>query len=89
MNRQSSKFSLELRKRTVQMVLDHQGEYSSQWVAIESITGKTGCTAQTLRNWVRQHEVDTGGWEMGDGIPSDPQARSSLGARGKRTRPGQ
>ena len=67
MNRQSSKFSLELRKRTVQMVLDHQGEYSSQWVAIESIAGKTGCTAQTLRNWVRQHEVDTGGWEMGDG----------------------
>ncbi len=35
MNRQSSKFSLELRKRTVQMVLDHQGEYVSQWVAIE------------------------------------------------------
>jgi hypothetical protein len=52
MNSKSSKFSPEVRKRTVQMVLDHRGEYPSLWAAIESIAGKTGCTAQTLRNWV-------------------------------------
>jgi transposase-like protein len=47
MNSKSSKFSPEVRKRTVQMVLDHRGEYPSLWAAIESIAGKTGCTAQT------------------------------------------
>ena len=72
MNSKSSKFSPEVRKRTVQMVLDHRGEYPSLWAAIESITGKTGCTAQTLRNWVHKHEVDTG---VRGGITSDEQAR--------------
>jgi len=72
MNSKSPKFSPELRKRTVQMVLDHRGEYPSLWAAIESIAGKTGCTPQTLRNWVRKHEVDTG---VRGGVTSDEQAR--------------
>lgn len=72
MNTQSPKFSPELRTRTVQMVLDHQGEYSSQWAAICSIAGKTGCTAQTLRTWVRRHEVDAG---MRNGITSEERER--------------
>jgi transposase len=72
MNSQSSKFSPEVRKRTVQMVLDHRGEYLSLWAAIDSIAGKTGCTAQTLRNWVRKHEVDTG---VRDGVTSDERVR--------------
>jgi transposase-like protein len=42
------------------MVLEHQGEYGSQWAAIGSIAGKIGCTAQTLRNWVREAERDLG-----------------------------
>jgi transposase-like protein len=72
MNSKSSEFSPEVRKRTVQIGLDHQGQYPSQWAAIPSITGKTGCTAQTLRNWVRKHEVDTG---VRGGATSDEQAR--------------
>lgn len=32
------------------MVLEHRGEYPSQWAAIEAIAGKIGCTAQTLDN---------------------------------------
>ena len=72
MNSKSSKFSPEVRKRTVQMVLDHRGEYPSLWAAIHSIAGKTGCTDQTLRNWVRKHEVDTG---VRDGVTSDEQVR--------------
>ena len=71
-NSKSSKFSPEVRKRTVQMVLDHQGEYSSQWAAIHSIAGKTGCTAQTLRNWVRKHEVETG---ARDGVTTEERER--------------
>ena len=42
------------------MVLEHQGEHGSQWAAIESIAGKMGCTAETLRRWVRQAERDQG-----------------------------
>ena len=42
------------------MVLEHQGEHDSQWAAIESIAGKMGCTAETLRRWVRQAERDGG-----------------------------
>ena len=42
------------------MVVEHQGEYDSQWAAIASIASKIGCTAETLRKWVRQTERDTG-----------------------------
>ena len=55
-----SKFSPEVRERAVRMVFEHRDEHSSQWACIESIAGKIGCTAQTLDNWVKQHERDTG-----------------------------
>jgi len=58
--RKSTKFSPEVRERAVRMVLEHRAEYESQWAAIVSIAGKIGCNAQTLLNWVRQHERDTG-----------------------------
>ena len=44
----------------MKLVLEHQGEYDSQWAAIGSVAAKIGCTAETLRGWVRQHERDTG-----------------------------
>jgi len=55
-----SRYSPEVRERSVRMVLEHQGEHDSQWAAIRSIAGKMGCTAETLRKWVRQAERDTG-----------------------------
>ena len=42
------------------MVFEHQGEHASQWTAIGSIAAKIGCTAETLRGWVRQAERDQG-----------------------------
>ncbi|EPX0467519.1 IS3 family transposase, partial [Escherichia coli] len=51
--------------RAVRMVLESQDEYDSQWAAICSIAPKIGCTPETLRVWVRQHERDTGGGDGG------------------------
>jgi transposase-like protein len=44
----------------VRLVFEQQGEHGSQWAAIQSVAGKLGCTAETLRRWVRQAERDTG-----------------------------
>ncbi len=56
----SNKFSPEVRKRAVRMVQEHRGEYPSLWAAIESIAPKIGCVPQTLNEWVKRDEVDTG-----------------------------
>jgi transposase len=60
MMRKSPKFSPEVVERAVRMVFDAKDQYPSQWTAIESIAGKIGCTAETLRRWVRQGERDAG-----------------------------
>nr|WP_187415372.1 IS3 family transposase [Escherichia coli] len=61
----NTRFSPEVRQRAVRMVLESQDEYDSQWAAICSIAPKTGCTPETLRAWIRQHERDTGGGDGG------------------------
>ena len=63
-----SRYSPEFRERAVRMLLDQQSEYESQWAAINSIAVKAGCTAETLRKWVRQAEKDLG---IRDGVTSD------------------
>ena len=56
----STRYSPEVRERAVRLVFEHQGEHDSQWAAIGSIAGKIGCTAETLRKWVRRAERDQG-----------------------------
>lgn len=58
--KKTTRYSREVRERTVRMVLEHQGEYASQWEAMNSISAKIGCTAETLRKWVRHAEGDQG-----------------------------
>lgn len=50
----------EVRERAVRLVFEHRDEYDSQWAVIASIAEKFGMTAETLRSWVRQAEVDEG-----------------------------
>ena len=56
----STRYSPEVRERAVRLVFEHQGEHDSQWAAIGSMASKIGCTAETLRKWVRQAERDQG-----------------------------
>jgi transposase-like protein len=60
MSKTTNKFSTEVRARAVRMVLDHEGDYSSRWAAIVSVSEKIGCVPQTLFEWVKKTEVDTG-----------------------------
>ncbi len=59
MSRQT-RYSPKVRARAVRMVSEHRGEHASEWAAISSIASKIGCTAETLRCWVRQAERDQG-----------------------------
>lgn len=60
MERHTTRYPAEVRERAVRLVLDHQGAHASQWEAISSVAAKIGCTAETLRRWVRQAERDSG-----------------------------
>ncbi len=70
--RKSSKFSPEVRERAVRMVQEHRGEYPSLWAAIESIAPKIGCVPQTLNEWVRRADIDSGARE---GVTTDERER--------------
>lgn len=67
-----SRYSPEVKERFVRLVREHGPEYASQWAAITSIARKAGCTAETLRNWVRQAERDAG---VRGGLTSDERVR--------------
>ena len=54
------------------MVFEHRGDYPSLWATVESIAPKIGCVPQTLHDWVRKHEIDTG---MRDGVTSAERDR--------------
>jgi transposase len=61
--------------RAIRLVEEHRGEYASEWAATQSIAGKIGCTAETLRSWVRRAEVDAG---RRPGLTSDERAKLKL-----------
>ncbi len=68
----TSRYSQEVRERAVRLVFEHGGQYGSQWEAICSIAEKIGCSAETLRKWVRQTERDEG---RRSGLTTDEKKR--------------
>ncbi len=61
MTRRSQQYPPELRERAVRMVVEVGPNYDSQWAAINAVAQKLGVgTAETVRKWVRQAEIDTG-----------------------------
>lgn len=76
-----SRYAAEVKERFVRLVREHGPEYPSQWAAIASIASKAGCTAETLRNWVRQAERDAG---RRGGLTTDERLRLKELARENR-----
>ena len=65
-------YPAEFRERAVRMVLEHQDEYPSQWKAVQSIAAKLQVNHESLRQWVRRAETDTG---RRPGLTTDERAR--------------
>src|SRR5438445_11141918 len=86
-----TRFSPEVRSGAVRMVVEHEAAHESQWAAITSIAEKIGCTAETLRKWVRQAERDQGtrpGWTTEERQRLKQLERDATGAPGFTRRPG-
>ncbi len=68
----AKRYSPEVRERAVRMVFEHQSDHDSQWAVMTSIASKIGCTAETLRKWVRRAERDQG---IREGMTTDDRER--------------
>lgn len=68
----ATRFSPEVRERAIRLVGEREGEHESQWSAIRSVAEKSGCSAETLRSWVRHAERDQG---KRSGLTTGEQAR--------------
>ncbi|WP_421907132.1 IS3 family transposase [Mameliella sp.] len=68
MSKATNKFSPEVRERAVRLVLDNEGQHGSRWQAVMSFSAKIGCAPQTLNEWVKKAEVDSG---RRAGIPTE------------------
>ena len=69
---QRKRFSAEVRARGVRMLQEVVEEHETEWAAMRSVSGKLGCSPETLRSWVRQAERDAG---QKPGLTTDEKSR--------------
>jgi transposase len=62
-----SRYDEETKAKAIRLFRDHAGDYGTPWAAMCAISGRLGMTAETLRKWVRQAEVDDG---QAAGVPA-------------------
>jgi transposase len=54
------KYDKDTKAKAVRLVRDHAADYESEWAAISAVAGRMGMSAETLRKWIRQADVDEG-----------------------------
>ena len=64
----TNRFSPEVRTRAVRLVFEHEKEHRSRWATVTSVAAKIGCTAQSLNEWVKKADIDSG---MRGGVPAE------------------
>ncbi len=69
----TSRYSPEFRQRALHLFHEQQDHLPSKWAALNAIAGKVGCTAETLRKWVKQYEIDHG---QREGLSTSERERS-------------
>jgi len=64
----ASRYDENTKARAVRLVREHGGDYETEWAAMKAISARLGMSAETLRKWVRQAEVDAG---EAAGVPTE------------------
>lgn len=65
------RYDKDTRAKAVRLVVEHVQDYDSEWAAITAVSARLGMSAETLRKWVRQCEIDAG---RAPGLPTESAA---------------
>jgi transposase len=68
-----TRYDASTKAKAIRLVREHAGDYPTQWAAIKAVSGRLGMSAETLRKWIRQAEVDEG---KAPGSPARNRPRS-------------
>jgi transposase len=55
-----TRYDASTKVKAIRLVREHAGDYPTQWAAIRAVSGRLGMSAETLRKWIRQAEVNEG-----------------------------